>query len=147
MWLGCSFDVGDIVAQESIAIDPHISAVQLTDRLAGMGANLLVRCISDLHYHLDRCIPQPSHGVTLGMLFIVTHGRILQLFCLSSQPRKLMPNCLTSIGLGWMPPRSTIGGGRRVTCSNCKPSSMEPTSNWTPWNRRRRNRFPKCCKI
>nr|CAG4640300.1 EOG090X0BM2 [Daphnia pulex] len=60
------FDVGDIVAQESIAIDPHISAVQLTDRLAGMGANLLVRCISDLHYHLDRCTPQPSHGVTLA---------------------------------------------------------------------------------
>ena len=62
-----SFDVGDIVEQESIAIDPDISAVQLTNRLAEMGANLLVRCVSDLRYHLDRCTPQPSHGVILGI--------------------------------------------------------------------------------
>ncbi|XP_032785352.1 methionyl-tRNA formyltransferase, mitochondrial isoform X1 [Daphnia magna] len=60
------FDVGDIVQQLSLPIDPHISAVQLTDRLADMGANLLVRCISDLHYHLNRCTPQPSGGVTLA---------------------------------------------------------------------------------
>lgn len=62
-----SFDVGDIVKQESIPIDPHTSAVQLTDRLAEMGAALLVHCVSDLHYHLDRCVSQPSQGVTLGI--------------------------------------------------------------------------------
>lgn len=75
-----SFDVGDIVQQLSLPIDPHISAVQLTDRLADMGANLLVRCISDLHYHLNRCTPQPSGGVTLGIY--EEHARI---------PHLLMP--------------------------------------------------------
>ena len=62
-----SFDVGDIVKQESVPIDPNTSAVQLTDRLAEIGASLLVRCLSDLHYHLDRCVPQPEQGATLGI--------------------------------------------------------------------------------
>lgn len=53
--------------QESIPIGPHTTAVQLTDRLAEMGANLLVRCVSDLNYHLGRCSPQPAEGVTLGI--------------------------------------------------------------------------------
>lgn len=62
-----SFDVGDTVQQQRLPIDPHVTAVQLTDRLADVGANLLVRCISDLHYHLERCTPQTSEGVTLGI--------------------------------------------------------------------------------
>lgn len=59
--------MGDIVKQESLSIDPHTTALQLTDRLAEMGASLLVGCVSDLHYHLDRCIPQPAEGITLGI--------------------------------------------------------------------------------
>nr|CAG4651257.1 EOG090X0BM2 [Simocephalus serrulatus] len=60
------FDVGDIVKQKSLSIDPDTTALQLTDRLAEMGASLLVGCLSDLHYHLDRCVPQPTEGITLA---------------------------------------------------------------------------------
>nr|CAG4646508.1 EOG090X0BM2 [Macrothrix elegans] len=60
------FDVGDIVLQEKLAIDPHTTSAPLTAQLAETGANLLVRCVSDLHYHLDRCMPQPTEGITLA---------------------------------------------------------------------------------
>lgn len=53
--------------QKSLSIDPDTTALQLTDRLAEMGASLLVGCLSDLHYHLDRCVPQPTEGITLGI--------------------------------------------------------------------------------
>lgn len=61
-----SFDVGDIVLQESTPIGSRVTAVELTDQLARMGAALLFRCVSDLKHHLDRSISQPMEGVTLG---------------------------------------------------------------------------------
>nr|CAG4649612.1 EOG090X0BM2 [Scapholeberis mucronata] len=60
------FDVGDVVCQQRVKVDEHETAVQLTNRLAEMGASLLVDCLSDLHPYLDRCVPQPAEGVTLA---------------------------------------------------------------------------------
>nr|CAG4641969.1 EOG090X0BM2 [Eurycercus lamellatus] len=60
------FDVGDLVLQERLAIEPQVTAVQLTDQLAHMGAELLVRCVADLERHLDRSAQQPTEGVTLA---------------------------------------------------------------------------------
>ena len=60
------FDVGDILAQETIPIDANATVVPLTEQLATVGSNLLVKCISNLDFYLERCVPQPEEGVSLG---------------------------------------------------------------------------------
>nr|CAG4650415.1 EOG090X0BM2 [Sida crystallina] len=60
------FDVGDVVAQEKVTIDPQITAADLTQQLSHFGANLLMRSVSDLPSCLDRSLPQPSEGTTLA---------------------------------------------------------------------------------
>jgi len=60
------FDVGDILAQETIPIDANATVVPLTEQLATVGSNLLVKCISNLDFYLERCVPQPEEGVSLA---------------------------------------------------------------------------------
>nr|CAG4636444.1 EOG090X0BM2 [Eubosmina coregoni] len=60
------FDVGDIVMQETIPIKPDVMAVELTNQLAEIGADLLSRCMSNLEHNLNSCIQQPTEGVTLA---------------------------------------------------------------------------------
>ena len=58
--------MGDILAQETIPIDANATVVPLTEQLATVGSNLLVKCISNLDFYLERCVPQPEEGVSLG---------------------------------------------------------------------------------
>jgi len=60
------FDVGDIVLQEAVPIDPQATVVQLTEQLAVIGADSLLKCVSNLNFYLDRCVPQPKEGVSLA---------------------------------------------------------------------------------
>ena len=47
-------------------IDPQATVVQLTEQLAVIGADSLLKCVSNLNFYLDRCVPQPKEGVSLG---------------------------------------------------------------------------------
>ena len=61
------FDVGNIVLQEKLSIEPQITSVELTDRLARIGASLLLECVSDLENNLEQSFQQPEEGITLGL--------------------------------------------------------------------------------
>lgn len=54
--------------QETIPIKPDVMAVDLTNQLAEIGADLLSRCMSNLEHNLNSCIQQPTEGVTLGIV-------------------------------------------------------------------------------
>jgi len=60
------FDVGDIVAQETVPIDIHTTVVPLTEKLAEVGSNLLLKCVSNLDSYLAQCVTQPEEGVSLA---------------------------------------------------------------------------------
>ncbi len=49
MYMDEGLDTGDILLQESIGIGPHESAGQLHDRLAVIGAELLIKTLKDLN--------------------------------------------------------------------------------------------------
>ena len=66
MSLQISFDIGDIIAQESIKIEPCVTAAELTQKMAHQGGDLLLKVLSDLPRSLEHAIPQPTEGVTLG---------------------------------------------------------------------------------
>ena len=67
MFLIYRFDVGNIVLQEKLSIEPQITSVELTDRLARIGASLLLECVSDLENNLEQSFQQPEEGITLGL--------------------------------------------------------------------------------
>src|SRR5437016_3920586 len=57
-------DTGDILTQEKTAISPHDNSQTLHQRLAEMGAQLLLRTIPDYVAGKIRPHPQPADGVT-----------------------------------------------------------------------------------
>jgi len=53
------FDVGDVLAlSDDITIDNDVTSTELTDRMAVLGADLLVTTLSDLPNKLNSCKPQ-----------------------------------------------------------------------------------------
>jgi methionyl-tRNA formyltransferase len=69
-------DTGPIVAIERTTIEPSDNAQTLHDRLAAMGANLLVESLPGyLSGELQPC-PQPSEGATYARKIKKTDGRI-----------------------------------------------------------------------
>jgi methionyl-tRNA formyltransferase len=64
MKMELALDTGDILAQESTPIRPEDNAATLHDRLARMGAELLVRAIPDYVAGKLPSRPQPAEGVS-----------------------------------------------------------------------------------
>ncbi len=64
MKMDVGLDTGDILAQEPTAITPQDDAHSLHDRLAALGADLLVRTIPQYVTGQIRPQPQPAEGVT-----------------------------------------------------------------------------------
>ena len=64
MKMDAGLDTGDILAQERTAIDPQDTAETLHDRLADMGAHLLVRTIPEYAAGRIQPRPQPAEGVS-----------------------------------------------------------------------------------
>lgn len=62
--------MGDIVRQYGVRIDPNETAVALTDRLAELGAGLLIECIRDLPRSVQYSIPQSNENASYGILFM-----------------------------------------------------------------------------
>jgi methionyl-tRNA formyltransferase len=69
-------DTGDVLLRESLDIRPDDTAGTLTDRLAALGAGLIVRTLDGL---LDGSVvprPQPDEGSSYVKKIKKTHGRI-----------------------------------------------------------------------
>jgi methionyl-tRNA formyltransferase len=76
MKIDVTLDTGDMLAQERTAILPEDNSVTLHDRLAKMGAELLVRSIPD--YITRKLVPrpQPAEGASYAPKITKQDGRI-----------------------------------------------------------------------
>ena len=57
-------DTGPVLAQERLAIDPTDDAGSLHDRLAALGAKMMVAALEDIAAGAVQAVPQPEMGVT-----------------------------------------------------------------------------------
>lgn len=60
------FDIGSVIAQEKIVIDPDETYVELYEKLAILGANALTSTITQLPDVLNTAKPQLEDDVTYG---------------------------------------------------------------------------------
>ena len=64
MHMAAALDAGDIIAQASTPIDPDETAESLHDRLAVLGAQLLVKTVEQIEAGTAHRVPQEEAGVT-----------------------------------------------------------------------------------
>jgi methionyl-tRNA formyltransferase len=64
MQMDAGLDTGPILAQQAVQIDANTTAGELTDRLAALGASLIVETLDRLAGGTLRPRPQPADGVT-----------------------------------------------------------------------------------
>ena len=76
MKMDAGLDTGDIVAQSSTPISPEDDSASLHDRLARLGAELLVQTIPDYVAGKIQPRPQPVEGVSLAPKIKKEDGRI-----------------------------------------------------------------------
>jgi len=76
MKIDATLDTGDIVAQESTPIRAEDDSATLHDRLAKMGADLLVRTIPEYVAGKVQPRPQPTDGVSYARKITKQDGRI-----------------------------------------------------------------------
>ena len=69
-------DTGPICLAEAIAIGPDVTAGELHDRMALVGAGLIARALSALERGSLVCTPQPADGVTYAAKIDKSEGRI-----------------------------------------------------------------------
>lgn len=74
--LNAQMDAGEILAQERVAIAPDETAPELTDRLAGVGAELLVRSLADLAAGRATFTAQDESLATVAAKLTKTQGQI-----------------------------------------------------------------------
>jgi methionyl-tRNA formyltransferase len=76
MKMDAGMDTGDILSQERTPIAPEDTSETLHDRLADMGARLLVRTIPDYVAGAVQARPQPAEGVTYAPKIKKEDGRL-----------------------------------------------------------------------
>lgn len=76
MRMDAGLDTGDILATESIPILDTDTSQTLHDRLADVGASLLVRTLPDWLSGRLQPVPQPTEGVTLARKLTKEDGRL-----------------------------------------------------------------------
>jgi methionyl-tRNA formyltransferase len=87
-------DTGDILSQESLAIDPAETAPELHDRLAALGADLLVRTLPGFAEGRISGQPQPSAGASYARKIVKEDGQLdwaLPATVLANRVRALQP--------------------------------------------------------
>ncbi len=87
MKMDVGLDTGDILTQETITISAEDNAITLHDRLAGMGADLLVRTIPGYVGGTIQSRPQPAEGITFAPKIKKEDGHLDW-----SQPARLLWN-------------------------------------------------------
>jgi methionyl-tRNA formyltransferase len=76
MHINAGLDTGDIVAQRRTPIRPEDDSATLHDRLAQLGAELLVQTIPDYVAGKNRPTPQPAEGASYAAKIKKEDGRI-----------------------------------------------------------------------
>lgn len=76
MELNEGMDTGDIIAEEKTSIGPDERALELLERLGGIGAELLVKTLPLWITRAITARPQPEDGVTMCQLIEREDGRI-----------------------------------------------------------------------
>jgi methionyl-tRNA formyltransferase len=76
MKMGAGMDTGDILTQQATPIQPQDTAITLHDRLATIGAELLVRTIKDYAAGRIPASPQPVDGATYAAKIKKEDGQI-----------------------------------------------------------------------
>lgn len=74
--LALEMDAGDILLQEATPVDPDETAAELTQRLAKMGAGLLVEGVAQVAAGTAQFTPQDPEKATYSRLFEKEQGRI-----------------------------------------------------------------------
>ncbi len=74
MQMDAGLDTGAVLLREETPIGPEETSGQLQERLAGMGAALLVRTLAELDSLVPR--PQPEEGVTYARMLAKEDGRL-----------------------------------------------------------------------
>jgi methionyl-tRNA formyltransferase len=69
-------DTGPVAMAERVAIDPDMTAGELHDRLAPLGADLMVRALAALSRGTLTFMPQPAEGVTYAHKITNEEARI-----------------------------------------------------------------------
>lgn len=64
MQMDAGLDTGDMLRMQSIAIDPHDTTGSLHDRVADLGAELVLQVLQDAAAQKLQAVPQPAEGVT-----------------------------------------------------------------------------------
>jgi methionyl-tRNA formyltransferase len=76
MQMDAGLDTGPMLLSESLAIGPSEAAAALHDRLADLGARLIVRALDELAAARLRPEPQPQTGITYAHKILKTQSRI-----------------------------------------------------------------------
>ena len=64
MQMDAGLDTGDFLRMQRIAIDPHDTTGSLHDRVAELGAELVLQVLQDAAEQKLQAVPQPAEGVT-----------------------------------------------------------------------------------
>lgn len=132
MHMAKAMDAGDIIAQAQTPIDPDETAQQLHDRLAIMGAQLLVRVVREIEAGTATRTKQDEGGVTLAPMLSrelspmdftrparALHDQVRGLYpwpsattdALSAQPIKVLQTALTG-GTTEAAPGTVVSAGK-----------------------------------
>jgi len=64
MQMDAGLDTGPVLSQQALAIAPQEDAQSLHDKLAALGARMIVAALEDIARGRARAVPQPADGVT-----------------------------------------------------------------------------------
>jgi methionyl-tRNA formyltransferase len=64
MQMDAGLDTGPVLAQRAVAISPEEDAASLHDKLAALGAEMIVDALADIAAGRARAVPQAADGVT-----------------------------------------------------------------------------------
>jgi methionyl-tRNA formyltransferase len=64
MQMDAGLDTGPVLSQRSIPVGEEDDAGSLHDRLAGLGAQMMVEALAEITAGRGRAVPQPREGVT-----------------------------------------------------------------------------------
>lgn len=76
MKMDIGLDTGPVLARETVAITPRMTASDLHDRLCAIGAPLMVRALHDFAAGRIAPVPQPAEGVTYAAKLQREEGRL-----------------------------------------------------------------------
>jgi len=111
-------DTGDVLMEAATEIAPEETALELEERLAQLGAVLIVDTLRALEEGTARAVPQPSEGLSLAPSLTRADGRIDW-----NQPAECIHNLVRGT-IPWPGAWAQLDG-KRVKIHRTRPTSLE----------------------